>query len=115
MGKVKCKRAMRRVANIVTMIANDKEEGGAVYGRKVGSTHDQRAAKKGARKAKIRQIDKEAVALLKATKKAIIAKAKLSATKVNKNKKLNRDLAKLRSANAKSNQAYIVEKEEKAA
>ena len=38
MGKVKCKRAMRRVANIVTMIANDKEEGGAVYGRKVGST-----------------------------------------------------------------------------
>ena len=49
MGKVKCKRAMRRVANIVTMIANDKEEGGAVYGRKVGSTHDQRAAKKGAR------------------------------------------------------------------
>lgn len=115
MGKVKCKRAMRRVANIVTMIANDKEEGGAIYGRKVGSTHDQRAAKKGARKAKIRQIDKETVALLKATKKAIIAKAKLSATKVNKNKKLNRDLAKLRSANAKSNQAYIVEKEEKAA
>lgn len=115
MGKVKCKRAMRRVANIVTMIANDKEEGGAVYGRKVGSTHDQRAAKKGAKKARIRQIDKETVALLKATKKAIIAKAKLSATKVGKNKKLNRDLAKLRSANAKSNQAYIVEKEEKAA
>jgi len=107
MGKVKCKRAMRRVANIVTMIANDKHQ--------VSSTHAQRAAKKGVKKAGIRPIDKETVALLKATKKAIIAKAKLSATKVGKNKKLNRDLAKLRSANAKSNQAYIVEKEEKAA
>lgn len=26
MGKVKCKRASRRVANIVTMIANDKKK-----------------------------------------------------------------------------------------
>ena len=110
MGKVKCKRAMRRVANIVTMIANDKEKSGAVYGSKVGSTHDQRAAKKGAKKARIRQIDKETVALLKATKKAIIAKAKLSATKVNKNKKINNELAKLRSANAKSSQTYLIEK-----
>lgn len=107
MGKVKCRRAMRRVANIVTMIANDKGQ--------IGSTIDQKVAKKGAKKSGMNPIKKETVALLKATKKAIIAKAKLSATKVGKNKKLNRDLAKLKSANAKSNQAYIVEKEEKAA
>ena len=102
MGKVKCKRAMRRVANIVTMIANDKE--------KTSATIAQRGARKGALRSGLNPIDKEKVALMKATKKAILAKAKLSANKVNKNKKLNNEIAELASKNAKAGQAYLIEK-----